>query len=154
MVDGNSTPGAPDLPPQAGVGGSASVQERVMPTASVICPFGAIPGGDPFPLGLVQWCQKRDIYGRWVRHGILREWYPNGHKRSESDYVNGLTTGWVTRWFPNGQKAEETHYRFGVPDGRSARWTETGIFLGEELYDNGHRLTILRGPQLRWPTAY
>ncbi len=142
----------PTLVPNAGVGGSAWVTQTVPTvTAAVVCPPGAIPGGEPFPQGLVQWCQKRDRYGRWVRHGILREWYPNGLRRSESDYVEGRPTGWVTRWYPNGQKAEETHFHNGVPDGKSAHWTEEGILLGEEVFDHGRRVNVLRGPAPRWP---
>jgi antitoxin component YwqK of YwqJK toxin-antitoxin module len=153
----NSLPEVPSNPPGvnpgAGVGGSAPpMPPRVpVPTGAVVCPPASVPGGEPFPAGLVQWCMLRDIYGRWVRHGVMREWYPNGQRRSESDYFHGRVTGWVTRWYPNGQKAEETHYRGGVPDGRSARWAEDGTFLGSDLFLDGRRSEVLEPAEPRFP---
>ena len=149
-----AAPGGILPPPPPGNSPGSYTQERVEPTAAIVCPQGAIPAGDPYPLGLVQWCQKRDFYGRWVRHGILREWYPNGRRRSESDYFNGLTTGWVTRWYPNGEKAEETHYNEGVVDGKSARWSESGLFLGETIYKSGQIVNTIGGNPRRYPSGY
>ncbi|MFN0064140.1 MAG: toxin-antitoxin system YwqK family antitoxin [Myxococcaceae bacterium] len=116
------------------------------------CPKGAVLAGEAFPRGLVQWCQMLDPSGKWIRHGILREWYPNGQRRSESDYVRGRTTGWVTRWFPNGLKAEETRYRYGVPDGKSTQWAEDGHRIRREVYERGKLVSVERGTARLLPT--
>ena len=70
-------------------------------------------------------------------------WYPNGQKKEEVNYIDGLAVGtrtvWIeqyykdgkkdgkyTRWDLNGTKAEESNYIDGKLDGKSTQWHENG----------------------------
>jgi hypothetical protein len=45
------------------------------------------------------------------RHGKYMEWYKNGNKKIDIDYVDGLKHGKLTEWDEEGRKIREEEYR-------------------------------------------
>ena len=50
------------------------------------------------------------------KQGKWTEWYANGKKALEENYINGQRDGKRTRteWYENGQKMKEENYKNGV----------------------------------------
>lgn len=71
--------------------------------------------------------------------GIWTEWYDNGQKKSEGEYLLGMRVGLWTEWHANGQKAAETEYVDGVEEGRRARWLKSGQIEREAMFRAGKR---------------
>ena len=82
--------------------------------------------GDQPPDGTAKGCVKHDAQGNQVRHGSWVEWYINGQKHSEGEYVDGKRTGIWVWWHTNGQKMQEGKYWDGIPSGTWAAWDEDG----------------------------
>ena len=84
-------------------------------------------------------------------------WYPNGQKKEEVNYIDGLAVGtrtvWIeqyykdgkldgkyTRWDLNGTKAEESNYKDGKEDGqRLTWWYRNGKKESETNYKDGKK---------------
>jgi len=71
--------------------------------------------------------------------GIWTEWYDNGQKKSEGEYLLGMRVGLWTEWHDNGQKATETEYVDGVEEGRRTRWLKSGQIEREAIFRAGKR---------------
>jgi len=55
-------------------------------------------------------------------HGLATEWYENGQKKAEGNYVDGKKHGLTTMWYENGQKQAEVNY----VDGKSKSVSKFG----------------------------
>ena len=82
-------------------------------------------------------------------------WYPNGQKKEEVNYIDGLAVGtrtvWIeqyykdgkedgqrlTWWYRNGKKESETNYKDGKKDGNSILWFKNGQKKKESNYIDG-----------------
>ncbi len=106
------------------------------------CPQGAELTGLAPPKGNLQWCQKRTANDEFVKHGVLREWYPSGQKKLEANYNHGVRNGPWSEWFPTGQKQLEGNYLQGKKHGRWLRWHPDGRKAGEATFENGKRLDM------------
>jgi hypothetical protein len=69
--------------------------------------------------------------------GILVEWFSNGEKMSEANYVNGREEGLFTTWHNNGQKAYEHTRINGQLEGVMKGWHSNGMLAHETSYVNG-----------------
>jgi antitoxin component YwqK of YwqJK toxin-antitoxin module len=65
------------------------------------------------------------------KHGKCMEWYENGQKESEIEYLNGNENGKAIRWSKNGVKIHELEYKEGKPYGKWIFWDEKGKGIKE-----------------------
>ena len=63
--------------------------------------------------------------------------YPNGQKKREVSFVNGLSEGVATGWHENGQKEKEITFVNGLQEGVDTKWYESGQKKSELTYVNG-----------------
>ena len=49
-----------------------------------------------------------------IKNGLYQDFYPNGQKKSEVMYVNGVKHGVFTQWLENGKKYDEKRYINGL----------------------------------------
>jgi antitoxin component YwqK of YwqJK toxin-antitoxin module len=94
--------------------------------AGIDCPPGSRLSGAEPPDGNSRGCQKIDKDGNPVKHGPWTEWYMNGAKQAEGQYVDGRQHGSWQWWYPNGRKKQEGRYLDGRPVGRWVYWDEQG----------------------------
>ena len=69
---------------------------------------------------LIEKCQNNSISKREI------EWYENGYKKNEKNYLNGFLEGKYEEWYENGQKQEEGYCKIGRRDGKWEEWYENG----------------------------
>ncbi len=56
--------------------------------------------------------------------GIVLDHYPNGVKKYELEYKNGLQNGTETKWYDNGDKQYEVPWVDGKKHGHESGWLE------------------------------
>jgi antitoxin component YwqK of YwqJK toxin-antitoxin module len=66
-------------------------------------------------------------------------YYPDGVKRIEGSYLQGMREGKWTYWFSNGNKWSEAYYKADIRDGKSTVWHENGSKYFEGNYRVGER---------------
>jgi antitoxin component YwqK of YwqJK toxin-antitoxin module len=94
---------------------------------------------DPYTGTVVEYYsngQKLEEYNyvNGVLHGVGTHWFEDGQKASEGNYVNGWLHGVVTEWDFNGQKRRETPYVNGKAEGVATYWDESGQKLFEKCF--------------------
>lgn len=72
-----------------------------------------------------------------VKHGYLKEWYPEGEKYLESNYKNNYLDGLFKSWYENGQIRIKGKYQEGSPQGIHLSWHENGQLMSKANYVNG-----------------
>jgi len=72
-----------------------------------------------------------------VENGKWTEWYDDGQKKEEGEYLNGKENGKWTYWYDNGQKRKETEYINGKQNGKWTFWYQNGEKYSEGEYVNG-----------------
>lgn len=97
--------------------------------------------------------------------GVWIDWYPNGKKRAERNYLKGKLEGEGFAWYENGQleikgaylegmqhglwvwfyedgqKQAEVEYLYGRNHGTARFWNKDGTLLREEEHRHGHKLS-------------
>jgi antitoxin component YwqK of YwqJK toxin-antitoxin module len=71
--------------------------------------------------------------------GFYREFYPNGEKFAEGQYVKGRQDGDWTFWHDNGKVARKVHYTDGQPDGNWEVFREDGTLMAKRSFAKGKR---------------
>lgn len=73
---------------------------------------------------------------------LVREvgYYPQGQKRIEGEYADGLREGQWMYWYDNGNIWSQAHYKAGIRHGRSTVWFENGQKYFEGRYRHGERV--------------
>jgi hypothetical protein len=72
--------------------------------------------------GTKQCIQQKDSTGHFVNHGKYIEWYPNGKRSLEGEFVSGVKEGKWTEWDEQGRKIGDKWYEKGeVVPGREAQ---------------------------------
>lgn len=66
-------------------------------------------------------------------------YYPDGMKRIEGGYSQGMREGRWTYWFANGNKWSEANYKADIRNGKSTVWHENGGKYFEGNYKAGER---------------
>jgi antitoxin component YwqK of YwqJK toxin-antitoxin module len=111
-----------------------------------------------------------DAEGNFILHGTVTLFYPNGQKKTELNYINGLTHGpraswyqsgqpWIlgqyvdgrehgtwTVWYENGRKSRESHYEHGAWHGTFVEWHRNGQKRHEVSYVRG----VKQGTETYW----
>ena len=70
--------------------------------------------------------------------GVSRNKDEKGRLLGEFHFKNGQLHGLVTEWYPNGKKKSETEFKDGSRTGKNIEWTEAGLIYQERVYDNDH----------------
>ena len=99
--------------------------------ASSSCPDDASVVGHEPPQGLKQWCQRQADDGGFVRHGVYREWFPNGQLMETGSYRHGQREGAWSHFFESGQPQWQGEYLAGARTGRWRSWSEDGMLVSD-----------------------
>ncbi len=91
--------------------------------------------GRLIPKGLL----KCDPATREPFTGLAVEYWPNGKKKVEVDYLDGKPHGREIRWYENGRKKSEIECREGVAHGKAVSWYGNGRKESEAQWDDGKR---------------
>jgi antitoxin component YwqK of YwqJK toxin-antitoxin module len=79
-----------------------------------------------------------------VRHGLRQAWYQGGQLWSEGHYVNGKEHGTWMVWFPDGRKAQEIGFDHGAFHGPYKEWYVNGFPKKEFNYIRGKKHGLMR----------
>lgn len=79
----------------------------------------------------------QSINGESIDHGKYTQWYPDGTREYEAQFIGGKKCGATTRWHSNGRKWIEQSYGDGVIHGISRTWDEQGRLRSEQHFDSG-----------------
>jgi antitoxin component YwqK of YwqJK toxin-antitoxin module len=69
--------------------------------------------------------------------GVYCSWNPNGHKRIEESFKDGVNHGPRLEWHSNGTQKSEEHWENGIKHGIWREWYENGRQYTEEEWSNG-----------------
>jgi len=69
--------------------------------------------------------------------GLACDFYPNGHKQSEVEFVDGHQDGVAREWYENGQLKFEGKYLGDGLHGRSREWYPNGLIKDESVCEFG-----------------
>lgn len=69
--------------------------------------------------------------------GIVYDLWPDGKRRCEIPYVEGVQEGTARDWYASGRLAVETEYRNGCLHGKQREWDEEGRLRLEKVYEYG-----------------
>ena len=75
-----------------------------------------------------------------------KEWFANGHIRSETPYKQGMIDGICNAWYENGQLARQCSYRKNLRHGVITNWHPNGRIKSEERFNSGR----LHGVSTYW----
>ncbi|WP_229967282.1 energy transducer TonB [Pontibacter harenae] len=75
--------------------------------------------------------------GKWVSHGLFREWHTNGQLKSAVNYQHNKIVGQYTSWYKNGQKHFEKRYVNGELQDTLKGFYDDGALRRLEIYLSG-----------------
>jgi hypothetical protein len=80
------------------------------------CTQGGQPAHDDGKIGkgTKQCIQQKDSAGHFINHGKYTEWYPNGQRAIEGEYLSGQKNGKWTEWDEKGRKLADHWYDNGT----------------------------------------
>jgi antitoxin component YwqK of YwqJK toxin-antitoxin module len=84
-----------------------------------------------------------------LKHGMWTEWYPNGRKKAEGGYDQGLPHGKFVWWYENGQRQAAGGYENGLRSGTWVTWHPNGMKESIGEYSSGE----LTGKWMRWEAS-
>jgi antitoxin component YwqK of YwqJK toxin-antitoxin module len=67
--------------------------------------------------------------------GVSQSRDEKGRLVAEFPVKNGLFHGTVKEWYPNGKKKSETEFKNGERFGKNIEWTEAGLIYSERVYE-------------------
>lgn len=70
-------------------------------------------------------------------NGKLYSYYPNGDKKTEDTYGNGVREGPALYWHENGRMARHVNYANGLRHGEGTQWHANGKIQRQEIWDQG-----------------
>lgn len=78
------------------------------------------------------------------RSGDWKTWYENppNQLRSTASWNNGLPNGTTTHWHPNGNKKSECQFRNGVHASDHQQWDDTGLIIKIEHWRSGNIASV------------
>jgi len=89
------------------------------------------------------WNAKTAVFtkqGADEKHGLWRQWHPNGTLHVEGTYDHSLEDGKFTWWYASGQKALAGTYVAGNRDGQWCWWHENGQKQAEGTFSEGEAI--------------
>jgi len=75
---------------------------------------------------LVEQSSPGDLKPKPPYTGAAQEFYPDGQKKLEANFVNGRLHGVMMAWYENGQKETEAYFIKGKREGPMTMWHENG----------------------------
>lgn len=81
-----------------------------------------------------------DGYKVNIKEGAHVEYYTNGQKELEENYINHSLDGKRTLWYPNGQLESTQYYKEGKKDGLFKWYSKNGQLLVKEKFQNDHHV--------------
>lgn len=72
-----------------------------------------------------------------VKEGEMKEYYENGKMRITGQFVNDVEEGLWVFYSPNGQKKAETNYKNGMPNGENINYSEYGKITSKVINQDG-----------------
>lgn len=78
-------------------------------------------------------------YRRGKRHGDYSNYYPNGRKRTQNAFVNGVCTGKSSEWYESGRLKKQGRRRQGGREGVWTEWHENGRKKSVSAYRRNRR---------------
>lgn len=118
--------GAQTAPASMGHGGAGA-------SSMGSCPAGTRRMGSPPPEGNSAWCERNG----GVKHGWYATWYDSGVLESRGEYESGGRIGIWSRFFPDGAKRVEAEFANGVQNGGMTVWDASGRVVRETHYEDG-----------------
>ncbi|EDY15970.1 conserved hypothetical protein [Chthoniobacter flavus Ellin428] len=91
---------------------------------------------------------SREMFLHGEKHGVQREWYPNGQLKSEEPYRNGVRHGVFKTWSENGALIGQSSIVEGT--GKLEVYDVDGVFTKERNY-KGNRQNGLFVDRLNYP---
>jgi antitoxin component YwqK of YwqJK toxin-antitoxin module len=68
------------------------------------------------------------------KNGLLTESYPNGNRKIEYTFSDGIKNGVQKKWYNNGQLEILYYYNDGKLEGLQKKWYQSGTLKGEWNY--------------------
>jgi len=122
----------PDTAPEVGY---------LFATDTFVCPEDSVIQGARPPKGREIGCR---LGGMLV--GPFIEWYDNGRRRVEKQYVDGVKQGPARQWYRDGSLQAVRYFRRSRPHGRYARWHVNSRIAEKGEYEDGKEV----GPWTAW----
>ncbi|MFH1532213.1 MAG: toxin-antitoxin system YwqK family antitoxin [Pseudomonadota bacterium] len=122
----------PDMAPELGY---------LFETDNFVCPGNSVIQGARPPKGRELGCR---ISGMLV--GPFIEWYENGQRQVEKQYVDGVKQGPSRQWYRDGSLQAVRFFEKSAPHGRYARWHVNGRIAETGEYEFGKEV----GPWTGW----
>jgi antitoxin component YwqK of YwqJK toxin-antitoxin module len=69
------------------------------------------------------------MYSGGKKTGLWTDWYVNGKKCVEQNYLNGVKINLQTSWYMSGTKCSEGNYSGGRKVGLWTKWNENGEII-------------------------
>lgn len=76
-------------------------------------------------------------YADGLKTGLWTEYYPDGQKKSQFQYVDGVKHGPAKAWFANGQLEHNGEWERGKKTGNWTEWYESGAYKQTYRYEDG-----------------
>ena len=70
---------------------------------------------------------------------LVTQWYENGQKETETNYISDKEEGLTTWWYESGQEQAELNYKNNKQEGLATWWYESGSKSGESNFKDGER---------------
>ena len=115
--------------------GLAAPLPESTPKAIAFCPLGSVEKKTKGE----RWCTRADRGGVSFREGPMAFLHPNGKKRAEGTYDNGVLQGPFVEYATNGTKTAEGSYRDGKASGAWTFWWDNGKKQSAGPYAAGER---------------
>ena len=84
------------------------------------------------------------IVGCELKNGIYNDFYPNGQKRFEKNFSNGVEDGKWNHWYEDGVLKIKGNYKDGVEDGKWVYFYSNGQKKLEKTFKDGKRISSKR----------
>jgi len=81
--------------------------------------------------------KSEENYVHGVRQGPRQAWYQDGQSWSYGEYIDGKSDGTWTTWYPDGRKAQEINFVDGGWHGLYTEWHDNGQKAVEREWVNG-----------------
>ncbi|NOK19381.1 toxin-antitoxin system YwqK family antitoxin [Corallococcus carmarthensis] len=107
--------------------------------AQLSCPAGSVLKGKAGKDEAVYCVKANQKVGEPVIHGAYVDYWSNGQKQSEGQFLNGFRTGHWTFWDANGVKTGETDFAAGDYHGTRVQFFANGKPKMIEQYRKGFR---------------
>jgi antitoxin component YwqK of YwqJK toxin-antitoxin module len=86
---------------------------------------------------------ERRFYKSNKKVGLHEAWWPNGNKKFEYTFQQGLHHGEMKEWQSDGKPYKFFNYILGEEDGSQKMWDSEGEIRANYVVKNGHRYGLV-----------